>query len=287
MGLARLGSVSYTDITHNGMMPHRHVGVAGDLVGLLEIFREIQYCRGTLTTLSLAGKEDEAFDVQVVRFERGKLLLGVESEHEVIARGCRARLDVPTPDALYRFFTVVDRVVSGPGISDFICVFVNDFDRIQRRKQVRYAVNYSCVFIPLALKDEMGVAGSSSFERYGRGKVSDISMEGMRFETDYTLPVGMEVEFAINTVGVELNLAGRIVRTADDATGRKVYGIKFTRMETVTLRRLSRLILQFERQEKSASEKGEGSPRPGAGDGGSTSGTRYHDGRGLQRRRWR
>jgi|GEM_PF-2508062 len=222
--------------------------------------------------------ESPQVDAQVIKYDRGRLLVRLEDD-ALLAAGVPLELVVPTERALIRLEIALDRVDRETQFGVVASLSVGDIEVIQRRKQERFPVNYLCRFIPMRegeTRDDLRGRG------HGYGRVTNISLGGMQFETEYILPPGLLALFEVVLPTSRLVFEGRIVKAAPakDApaveetgkAGEHTYGVKFGKMDGATSKKLNRLILAMERRkrwpgpEKRSSSTGSASRWPGPRD---------------------
>lgn len=210
-----------------------------------EIMALIEYQAGFLVPPVRPGEEPVHIACQVVKEDRGRLLVRVEERFDRMPTDSEIELDVPTDRALFRLYCQVERVDGASEGTVIVHLLVDEIETIQRRKQDRFKVNFPLRFIPL--RDD-----EKPFEvlnrPYGIGRAIDISLGGMRFETESELPTGLRAQFEVRLPNGRIDLYGRIVKASRNQVGDFVYGVKFGRTDSVTSQRLNRLILQFERR---------------------------------------
>ena len=122
---------------------------------------------------------------------------------------------------------------------------VDDIETIQRRKQSRFEVNFPCRF---ALIDEDKKNVDVLANPLGSGKVTDISLGGVEFETEMELPTGVLIKLDVRPPNGRLEFVGLLVKDAGENQGMRTYGVKIDAMDTVSLKNLNRLVLRLERQ---------------------------------------
>ncbi len=133
-------------------------------------------------------------------------------------------------DALYILHALVTNVTEGRGASCCLQFNVFDFQRIQRRKSERMAVNIPAEYAPLPEK---------KFDReMPQGLIQNISRTGVLLSVQNPLNVGDELlllfEIALNKEKVPIGTTGKVVRVHRDSLHPKFpysYGIKFKNPE--------------------------------------------------------
>ncbi|NNK12789.1 MAG: PilZ domain-containing protein [Desulfofustis sp.] len=106
------------------------------------------------------------------------------------------------------------------------------------------------------LLDYIVIDPDGSEGRYSMGRTLDVSLNGLKLETSYDIPLGAELEI---TVGIEedlVDLVGRITHKSEKA-GRCISGIEFIKMSAES-RRVFRLYTEafkkYQEQESGAAE---------------------------------
>ena len=218
------------------------------------IMERIAYKRGVLLAADFDGEEPPEAACQVVRFERGFLLVRIDDDDvEFVQPGGAVQLEVPSDDAaLYRLDGRVEQVASASDRAPIAFIAVDDIERIQRRKQDRFEVNIPCRFA-LVGGDEKPTGVLT--KPMGAGKVTDISLGGVELETDMELPTGVMIKIEMRPPSGRLDFAGFLVKAIGGVAGARKYGVKIDAMDTVTLQRLNRLVLRLERQERRQREQ--------------------------------
>ena len=185
-----------------------------------EILREIEYKQGLLIPALPDESEEEPpqLDVQVVRYEHGRLLIRIDGPIELLKPDLEAELDVATTKALFRLYTSVEKVVKVNVGAHMAYVNIDDVEIVQRRKQERFAVNLQCRFTPV--RDE-NLSRSFEGRPYGFGRVTDLSIGGLQFETRYELPISMLAHLDVRMPTGRLEMLGKIVQAVKDPVGIK------------------------------------------------------------------
>lgn len=210
-----------------------------------EVMALIAYKPAVILPTTEDGGEPPQFNAQVVKYERGRLLLRLEEGIDLLGPMTQAELEVPTTKALFRLFVETERITETSEGAYIVYLIVEDIEEIQRRKQDRFEVNFHCKFVPIKEGDK---PADITGRPHGLGRVTDMSLGGMQFETELDLPLGLMAQFEVRLPNGHLDLQGKIVKAVPDASGPNVYGIKFGRMDSVTSQRLNRLILHMERR---------------------------------------
>lgn len=209
------------------------------------IMGRIAYKRGVLSTWRGAEEEAPEAACQVVRYERGLLLVRVEDDADFLEVNLCVQLDVPLDDAaLCQIDGKVKNLVSASDGMPIAFVAVDHCEVIQRRKQDRFGVNFPCRF---AIVDEAGKAADEG-EFTGAGKVTDISLGGIEFESEQALPVGTKLRMDVRPPNGRLDFVGSLVKSIDSFGGMHRYGVRIDSMDTVSSFILNRLVLRLERR---------------------------------------
>ena len=191
--------------------------------------------------------EPPELSAQVVKYDRGFLLVKVENGTELVSGRVEVDLEVPTSKALYRIFASVDRTTPTREGGCIAYLVVDEIEKVQRRKTDRFPVNFPCRFAPLG-------AGEKPADLVGRefafGRVVNVSLGGLQFETEADLPVNLPVYVEMRMPAANLEFQGKIVTKAREVLGNNFYGMKFTHVDAMTSQQLYRLILRLERQER-------------------------------------
>ncbi len=212
-----------------------------------KILSLIEYKPCILVPLLEGEDEPPELSSQVVKYDRGFLLVKVESGTELVTGRVEVDLEVPTSKALYRIFASVDRTTPTSEGGCIAYLVVDEIERIQRRKQDRFPVNFPCRFAPLGEGEKLADLVGREF---AFGRVVNVSLGGLQFETEADLPVNLPVYVEMRMPTGHLEFQGRIVTKAREVSGYNFYGMKFTHVDTTTNQRLHRLILRLERQER-------------------------------------
>lgn len=224
-----------------------------------QILAMIEYKPCVLVPIVEGDDEPPELASQVVKLDRGRLLVKVDSQSELVKGRVEVDLEVPTKKALFRIFASVERTVPTSEGACIAYLVIENIETIQRRKQDRFQVNLPCRFVPLAEGEKLSdVVG----REFAFGRVVNISLGGLQFETEFDLPVGLHLYIEMRMPNGHLEFQGKIVTKARQVSDLNFYGMKFTSVDTVTHQRLNRLILRIERQERRA--KVEGAPRGGS-----------------------
>lgn len=214
-----------------------------------QILSLIEYKPCILVPVIESEEEPPEFPSQVMKFDRGRLLVKVEAPGDVIAGRVEVDLEVPTKKALFRIFASVEKTVPTSEGGCIAYLIIDDIEPIQRRKQDRFPVNLPCRFLPVAEGEKLAdLVG----REYAFGRVVNVSLGGLQLETEYDLPVGLALYLEMRLANGHLEFQGKIVTKAREVSDYNFYGIKFTSVDAVTQQRLSRLILRLERQERRA-----------------------------------
>lgn len=206
----------------------------------------IEYKRGVLLATG-DNQEELEFPCQIVRFERGYLLVRIEENADGIQVGGGVELEVPAKESLYWLTGEVKQIASTSDGAPIVSMSIEDIETIQRRKQERFDVALPC---RIGLMGERERARDPLAHPLGMGKVTDISLGGVEFETELELPHGSMVKLDVRAPDGRLDFAGKIVRVLVDPSGARRYGVKFGAMDSVSLSLLNRVVLRLERAER-------------------------------------
>jgi len=216
-----------------------------------EILERIQYSKGTL--LPQASEDDAASEVaaQVMRHERGLLLVRVDEEVEFLAPRAKVELGVPKTEALYRIMGTVETLARASDGMPIVTLTVEDFEVIQRRKQERFEVSFPCRF---ELAKEGAKPGDVLVNALGSGRITDISLGGFALETEAELPIGATIKVEVRLPDGRTDLLGRILKATAGQGEVRQYGVKSDAADTVSLKHLHRLVLRLERERRHKKE---------------------------------
>lgn len=216
------------------------------------IMGRIAYKRGVLLAMGVAGEDAPEAACQVVRFERGILLVRVEEDVDFLEAGLGLQLEVPAEQAaLYRIQGTVKELVSASDGTPIALIKVDDFEIIQRRKQERFEVNYACSFSVLSGAEKATSKATSTDDGLaGVGKVTDISLGGAELETEMVLSAGDTIQLSVRVPSGHLDFTGRLVKAIMGPTGVYRYGVRITSIDNFSWFLLNRLVLQLERKER-------------------------------------
>lgn len=128
-----------------------------------------------------------------------------------------------------------------------LTICITHSDSLQRRANLRYDTRLLTTFIPKRVVKDGQPQGS--FERFAIGHVTNIGLGGMQLETEYDMPVGVELYLQIEAPGGPLQATGRIVDKRQDEVGCYVYGIEMIRFDNLTAARLHRIVNRIEREQ--------------------------------------
>lgn len=212
------------------------------------VMGRIAYKRGVLLATGVAGEEAPEAACQVVRFERGILLVRIEEAVDFLEAGLGLQLEVPEEQAaLYRIEGTLKSLVSASDGTPIALIQVADVEVIQRRKQERFEVNYACSFSVVSRAGEEAAAGDGPA---GAGKVTDISLGGAELETEMKLASGSTIQLNVRVPSGHLDFTGRLVKAIVGPTGAYRYGVRITSIDNFSWFLLNRLVLQLERRQR-------------------------------------
>lgn len=208
------------------------------------ILARIEYKRGVLVSVGEKGEELEAA-AQVIRFERGRLLVRVDDESgDSIRLGGMVELEVPAAESLYWLKGRIAEISRASDGAPIVSLSIDEVEAIQRRKQERHAVSIPC---RVGLMAEGESPLDPLTDPLGPGKITDISLGGAEFESELELKRNSAVKLQTVVADGRLDLPGTIVRVQATPSGEYRYGVRFGPMDPVSQSRLNRLILRLER----------------------------------------
>lgn len=218
-----------------------------------KILAMIEYKPCILVPIVEGDEEPPELSSQVVKLDRGRLLVKVDSDMELVTGRVEVDLEVPTKKALFRIFASVERTVPTSEGGCIAYLIVENIETIQRRKQDRFPVNLPCRFAPMSEGEKLSDLVGREF---AFGRVVNVSLGGLQFETELDLPVGLLLYIEMRMLNGHLEFQGKIVTKAREVSDLNFYGVKFTMVDVVTYQRLNRLILRVERQERRTDAEG-------------------------------
>ncbi|HEX6972050.1 MAG TPA: PilZ domain-containing protein [Limnochordia bacterium] len=242
-------------------------GAAYHHVDTRAVLESIAYQKGFL--FAAAGAKDiENVPVQVVKHERGHVLLRVELAGLELPERALIEVHVPLRAALIR---VGGRLANETQTKDgarILIVRVEEVGAVQRRLKERYPLSCPVVFRPLR-------AGpfvlSVTENRFGVGRTVDLSLGGMQMISPLRLVKDLVAHFEVRMPQGVIEAEGKVVTVRDRLPAGTPHGIRFVRLSGPSRQLLARTLLDLERRER-AQDKGwqsvgmGGRRRPG-GDG--------------------
>lgn len=223
------------------------------VVQIKAILERIQFRKGAVLP---QGIEDEMEPpealAQVMRLDpHERLLVRVDEEAPFVRLNAGVVLEVPTAEALYRIAGTADAITPASDGMPIVALAVEHAEVIQRRKDTRYEVNFPCRF---ALVDAGERPTDVLLHPEGSGRVTDISLGGIAFETESTLPLGAMIKIDVRLPGGRTDLTGQVVKALREEFTVREYGVRIDAADTVSMNRLHRLVARLEKEERRRKE---------------------------------
>lgn len=210
------------------------------------VLESIAYHKGFLFA-SGGGQELADMPVQIVKYEKGYLLVRVESSEGDAPEGALIELQVPHRSALVRVEGRLARKAKTNDGSRIFVISVDDVGLVQRRLKERFPANFPVIYLPLrAGSFVLSVAEN----RFGVGRTTDLSLGGMQLVTPLRLTKDLIARFEVRMPGGLLEAEGKIVSVRGEVAEGTLHGIKFLRMSGLSSQRLARFVLANERRQR-------------------------------------